>query len=336
MTLARRLHSIFDWRPLALAALVLLPVMALCLVVGDPVWLKAAVVTVSTFIAFERGELSPLGVVVHAVAIMAAFLVLMFALRVPALFVLAASLLAAGAVWISGFDRKLRSVGNFTFIPALYIACETGENIPPDLLANHAIEQLPYFAASALPVLALSLVYDSVCKPCALSHGRNAFRLRRPSSDNEPIPIGEAVVAVVLAVAAAATLVEWRHLDHGQWVVWSAASVVTGDAGAAHHKLRARAIGAVLGVPAGIVLGFLLPHGPVAYGLAVVVSLLTLVAFRSYLLAFGTRCAAIAAALVIAEQSTVIAAERVVNVLIGGVVGVAFVLATHAVARLFR
>ena len=129
--------------------------------------------------------------------------------------------------------------------------------------------------------------------------------------------MAEAVIAVILAVAAAASLVEWRHLDHGQWVVWSGASVVTGDAGAAHLKLRDRAVGAFLGVPAGITRGFFVPHGPLAYGLAIVVSLLTLVAFRSYLIGFGTRCAAVAAALVIAEQSTVIAAERVINVLLG-------------------
>ena len=90
---------------------------------------------------------------------------------------------------------------------------------------------------------------------------------------------------------------EWGHLDHGQWVIWSAASVVTGDAGAAHLKLRDRAVGAFLGVPAGIGLGLFLPHGPIAYGMAVVASLMTLVAFRSYLLGFATRCAAIAAAL---------------------------------------
>ena len=63
---------------------------------------------------------------------------------------------------------------------------------------------------------------------------------------------------------------------------------------------------------------------------------MTLVAFRSYPLGFGTRCAAIATALVIADQSTLIAAERVINVLIGGIVGVAFVLATHALARMSR
>ena len=50
---------------------------------------------------------------------------------------------------------------------------------------------------------------------------------------------------------------------------------------------------------------------------------------------FATRCAAIAAAFAIADQSAVIAAERVINVLIGGIVGW-HSCATHTVARLFR
>ena len=335
MTLAARLRSIFDGRQLGQTAFVLSPVLALSFITGDPVWLKAAVVTVSTFIAFERGHLAPLGVLLHAAAILAGFLLLMLALRVPALFVLAAALLAAAAVWISTYDRKLRSVGNFTFIPALYIACETGENAPASALAARAVELLPYLAASALPVFVLAVIHELVSEPAARRE-QNPFSLRRHGPDNEPIPVAEAVMAVVLAVAAAATLVEWGQLEHGQWVIWSAASVVTGDAGAARLKLRDRAVGAFLGVPAGIGLGLLLPHGPIAYGMAVVASLMTLVAFRFYLLGFGTRCAAIAAALVIADQSTIIAAERVINVLIGGFVGVAFVLATHAVARFFR
>ncbi|RCS25895.1 FUSC family protein [Phyllobacterium salinisoli] len=314
----------------------LAPILALSLVTGYDAWLKAAVVTISTFIAFERGRLTPLGVFLHAIAILAGFLLMISALRVPLLFVLAASLMAAGAVWMTTYGRKLRSVGNFTFIPALYIACETAENTSPGMFMARAVELLPYLAVGALPVLILAIVHELIPDTEAAQRARNLFRLRRDGADEERIAAGEAVIAVILAVAAAATLVEWRHLDHGQWVVWSAASVVTGDAATAHLKLRDRAIGAFLGVPAGIGLGFFLPHGPLSYGLAVVASLMTLVAFHSYRLGFGTRCAAIAVALVIADQSTVIAAERVVNVLIGGIIGVAFVFAVHAMVRMSR
>ena len=50
----------------------------------------------------------------------------------------------------------------------------------------------------------------------------------------------QAVLAVTLAVACSATLVAWRHIEYGQWAIWSSASVVTGNAASAHLKLRDR------------------------------------------------------------------------------------------------
>jgi hypothetical protein len=43
-------------------------------------------------------------------------------------------------------------------------------------------------------------------------------------------------------------------------VIWSAASVVTGDAASARRKLNDRLLGAFVGVPIGVTLGFLMPH----------------------------------------------------------------------------
>lgn len=130
-------------------------------------------------------------------------------------------------------------------------------------------------------------------------------------------------------MAAAALLVEWRHIDNGQWAIWSAASVVTGDAATARVKLRDRGLGALAGVPLGLAAGHALPHGALVYTLATLASVLTLVAFRHYATGFGARCACIACASWVAQQSTAIAAERVVNVLAGGLIGIACVLATH-------
>lgn len=70
----------------------------------------------------------------------------------------------------------------------------------------------------------------------------------------------QAVLAVTLAVACSATLVAWRHIEYGQWAIWSSASVVTGNAASAHLKLRDRGLGALLGVPLGLAVGAALPH----------------------------------------------------------------------------
>jgi uncharacterized membrane protein YdjX (TVP38/TMEM64 family) len=92
----------------------------------------------------------------------------------------------------------------------------------------------------------------------------------------------------------------------------------------------------VLGVPLGLVLGTMAPHSAVLYDLATLAAVLTLVAFRSYVISYGTRCALIAFAVVVAGQSVAIAGERVMNVLLGGCIGIGFVLAVNAMTNRWR
>ena len=57
------------------------------------------------------------------------------------------------------------------------------------------------------------------------------------------------MIAVALAVGLAALFAEWRHVPYAQWLVCSAASVVTGDAVSARRTLGDRLVGALVGVP---------------------------------------------------------------------------------------
>jgi hypothetical protein len=90
-------------------------------------------------------------------------------------------------------------------------------------------------------------------------------------------------------------------------------------------------IGALIGVPFGILFGQFIPHDMFAYDLTVLLSILTLVAFRRYVLGFALRCALIAMAFVVAGSTIGVAAERVMNVLMGGLAGYVFVLAVNGV-----
>jgi uncharacterized membrane protein YccC len=105
--------------------------------------------------------------------------------------------------------------------------------------------------------------------------------------------------------------------------------VVTGDAASARRKLGDRLLGAFVGVPIGVSLGFLMPHNGIVIGLATVGTVLSLVAFRRYPLAFGLRCTLVALAIIDADQSMAFAVERVENVVLGGVIGLAFVFGVH-------
>lgn len=323
--LAARAGRAFDLPTLGRTLAVCAPTIALYGATGDARWLLASIATVSIAIAVERVGIAPLGALAQGAAIVAGFLSLSCALSAWPAFVAGCAMLAAAAVALSRCGARLRSLGNFVFIPSLYLTCEAAA-------AHHSATRLvPYLGAAMLPAIALSGVQAWRNAPAAhrlhaLARWRGARELGRPAASSDA---AQAIVAVALAVAAAALLVEWRHIDNGQWVIWSAASVVTGDAATARVKLRDRGLGALAGVPLGLAAGHALPHGALVYTLATLASVLTLVAFRHYATGFGARCACIACASWVAQQSTAIAAERVVNVLAGGLIGIACVLATH-------
>lgn len=322
---AARAGRAFDLPTLGRTLAVCAPTIALYGATGDARWLLASIATVSIAIAVERVGIAPLGALAQGAAIVAGFLSLSCALSAWPAFVAGCAMLAAAAVALSRCGARLRSLGNFVFIPSLYLTCEAAA-------AHHSATRLvPYLGAAMLPAIALSGVQAWRNAPAAhrlhaLARWRGARELGRPAASSDA---AQAIVAVALAVAAAALLVEWRHIDNGQWAIWSAASVVTGDAATARVKLRDRGLGALAGVPLGLAAGHALPHGALVYTLATLASVLTLVAFRHYATGFGARCACIACASWIAQQSTAIAAERVVNVLAGGLIGIACVLATH-------
>lgn len=323
--LAARAGRAFDLPTLGRTLAVCAPTIALYGATGDVRWLLASIATVSIAIAVERVGIAPLGALAQGTAIVAGFLSLSCALSAWPAFVAGCATLAAAAVALSRCGARLRSLGNFVFIPSLYLTCEAAA-------AHHSATRLvPYLGAAMLPAIALSGVQAWRNAPAAhrlhaLARWRGARELGRPAASSD---VAQAIVAIALAVAAAALLVEWRHIDNGQWAIWSAASVVTGDAATARVKLRDRGLGALAGVPLGLAAGHALPHGALVYTLATLASVLTLVAFRHYATGFGARCACIACASWVAQQSTAIAAERVVNVLAGGLIGIACVLATH-------
>jgi hypothetical protein len=97
---------------LASAMVVLAPIICAAVTTGQTAWLRAGLVTISTFIAMQRSGLAPLGVLLHGMAIVAGFMALLYALIVPQLFVLGCACLAAGSILVTAKGAKLRSLGN--------------------------------------------------------------------------------------------------------------------------------------------------------------------------------------------------------------------------------
>lgn len=331
--MAKAIDAEIRFGPAGRAVLILAPLGLLAVLTGNDMWLRAAVAAISVFIASLRAGLAPLGSLLHGLVICACFFILLTALSVPPLFIGGCAALAMAAISLSRWGKGFRSLGIWTFIPALYLACETAEDVSPPGLAAKGLVFLPYMAAAMMLPLALGSFDDARryvrARPAAVPwHGHARRLLQSPMGRGGAAYRAQALTAAC-AVGLAASLVEWAHMGHGQWVIWSAASVVTGDWTSAWQKLRQRTSGAFMGVPIGAALGAVLPHDEFVSGFAILGAIVTLVAFTTYTIEFTARCLLTAVALVALSGSTDAAASRVENVLIGGAIGLAVVYIGH-------
>jgi hypothetical protein len=324
--------DIFDHRSLTKAVVALSPLMLAALASGQSIWLQVSLVTISVFIGAERARLAPLGVLMHGFAVAVGFLALVAAFEDPLLFVAGSVVLGAVSVLVTAQGSELRWVGTFTIIPVLYLAFEAADGVAPNALLGRGLHLFPYLLAAMVPVLLLAAFDHHRIRTPAVPRFRHFAKILSRTEAPPTVPYWEATIAAALGVLVTASLVEWFHIDHGQLVIWSAVSVVTGDVASARLKLRDRVVGAITGVPAGIAVGWLLPHDKIVYAAVALAALLTFVAFRRYVISFAARCACIAVAFMVVGESTISAGERIANVTLGGVIGILFVLAVHVVA----
>jgi hypothetical protein len=260
----------------------------------------------------------------------------MASLTVPLVFVLCTAALASLSILLTAKGTKLRSLGNFTFIPALYLTYEMSGGAPhPDLMAR-GVHFLPFIIAAVFPVMLLAAIEHSRVKSLGgnvIAHFGKIFSRKK---FGDPALYGEEMFTIALAVAVAAAFVEWLQLPYGQWVIWSAASVVTGNVYSGHKKLYSRTLGAIIGVPLGICLSFVIPPSTITLPLITVIGLLTLVSFRRYVVAISLRCACAALGVALVTHSHPLAALRAGNIMIGGLLGVLTVWGVHALTLWWR
>jgi hypothetical protein len=325
-----------DVTVLTQAILVLAPMLALALISGDSSWLLAMVVTISAYIGREQSGLAPVGVLLHGAAIAAGFFILVVSLAAPLVFVISTAALASLSILLTAKGMKLRSLGNFTFIPALYLTYEISGGAPQPSLMAHGVNFLPVIIAAVFPVMLLSAIKHNNVKPVGCSVIAHFGKIFSRIEFGDPTLYGETMLTVAVAVAVATAFVEWLQLPYGQWVIWSAASVVTGNAYSGYKKLRSRTLGAIIGAPLGICLSFVTPHSTITIPLITVIGLLTLVCFRRYVVAMSIRCACAALGVALVTHSDPLAALRAVNIIIGGLLGVLAAWGVHAFTLWWR
>jgi hypothetical protein len=306
-------------RELLRALIVVGPFVAAFFISHETALLNLGLIAVSLLIPALRLHLPPKVIAWHYLAILVTFAALFLAAPIKPLFVALTALTGFLAAAATRYGEHFRTLGNWVFIPAVYLACEVREGISDAEALRHAgiiIVSSPV----ALALVCGIQIYDQRRRADApTSFGPRAAEWLLPAS------------ATALAVFAAAALVEILNLAQGQWVMWSAASVVVGDLSASTDKLKQRAIGAFVGVPLGFLAGLALTQNRVGYALAVLAATLTLISFSRYIVGFGLRCFFIALAASFAGGASGIAEERVANVIIGGVFGLVAVALTDLV-----
>ncbi|SAL36683.1 hypothetical protein AWB70_02609 [Caballeronia cordobensis] len=319
-----RLTSEIKIWPLLRALAALSPFVVLALVTGNALWMKASLLAISTVIAEDRLALRPVGVAAHGLTIIAGTYLLLLAELVPAFFIIACMLLAAGVILLASRGERLRTLGTWTFVPVLILANELHGGRTVEALLRATPAYLPYLLVALMPGV-ISAYLRSRGKPAARWSNLDDFGARTP--------LGEDLAAMLASVGIAGVMVVYWRMENAQWVIWGAASIVTGAVDTARAKLQNRVIGVMAGVPIGIVLGrYLLPHSGMAVTLATLAGFLTLVAFQRYVVGYFFRCLFVALAIMLANQSVAEAFERLTHVLAGGVIGIACVLGMHAVA----
>ncbi len=326
-----------NWKELLLAILSLLPVLVGFMLFHEPMLFNVGLVTISLFIPCARIKSGIFIVVLQFVLIWFCFSVLFFALNKPYLFVLFCALLAFSTIYVTRYGSNLRTIANFIFIPAVYLACELRESL-------HGAALIPSYIKfiSLLPIALLSVILLLLAKNI-LTVNKKSKNLSMKSDiqtftskvfhpkirGEEKLNWLKEGLAIFFGVMLAATFVAYMHIAHGEWVIWSTAAVITGDMLSAKKKTQDRLIGLIFGIPLGFFLAQFLPKTTVVYSLAALGVMLTLIAFKKYRVAFGGRCFFIAVASYVATSTPQIALERVENVILGGIIGMASLYICH-------
>lgn len=312
--------TLLGFKPVAAirCLLAMAPFPAVFLLTGDREALTVGILGGGLFIACERLGLGVRLMLLHYVLALAAFAVLLACVGHPVWFTVMAAVLASAVVAATRDSAKLRSFGNWIFLPAVYLACELGGRVDgPERMAL-----LPsVLLYSLLAPVSVGLLRKLWPNPdlAAVHHSLGDVRRRFPEPNPDWVRHSVAAFASVLLVTGIA---EALQLPNRQWMIWSALSVIALSRDASRIKIKDRLFGVLVGCPLGLLVGLMVPPNEIAYSLAILLIFITLVAFEHYRIAFTTRCALVAFAALMAGGSFAIGEERMINVIFGGCVGV--------------
>lgn len=312
------LGEYIDLRKIYAALINLIPTIMLSSVFSDENWQQAMLVSISTFIVQDRLKTSPVMVIIHSMMISVCFLAFINLANHALLFSVICSSTAAFTLRLAGWGNNLRVAGSFTFIPALYLAFEFNKNLPDNFNYTCTLPLLLYIWIATLPTLVMSLFHQ--WRVFLRSHSL-FYRHKTPdlgAKSEYKLPL----IACAIAVFLCSMIVKYEHILQGQWLIWSAVSVITGEMKTSHRKYQSRVIGVAAGGLAGMLIGTVLPHNAFLVETGAIVIVLSLVSFKNYTMEYFIRCTSVAFVVTLLDEQTSLIFTRAFNVLIGGLIGI--------------
>lgn len=279
-------------------------------------WLPSGgLLTIALLIGVERCQRSLLLLLGHALVLAFSVSAFLAVESSAVLFTLICGLYGFLSLWIARLGARWTSVGSFTFIPALYLSLEL------HAAGLSEVEGMQLLAVGLPLSVGSVLLASAVLPPRGWSLGWRTWPL--PSEQRRQL--GRQALLRALAVTVSAVAVSVWQPPFGQWGIWSAASVATGEITTARRKGLDRFVGALIGLPAGALVALLLPRSAPVHALGIALTLLTLVAFQNYRAAFASRCALIVITAATAGQGQGVGLDRFLLVLLGGMVALVLV-----------
>lgn len=333
------IRRLFDLPQCGRTALVTLPAIGLYLYSGDLYVLKAAMISVYLLIVTESIRPSGLLLLLHAAVIALSIGLFCLTFSKPWLFVPLCASYAAITHSVARWGEGWRAISVFSFIPALYLGCEL--NATPNITAAY-YHVLQYYPVAVIPVMLVSFGRLYCLRDCSwLEALREYCRVgqilpRQPvTAEIERLSIDGATIRA-LAVFLAAAMVEQFHLDAGEWIIWSAASVSTGAMVSTRSKHYDRLFGVLVGVSLGLSVSRWVPASDALYGLAILGISVSIATVRDYRLAFSIRCFLCVVSAAALGQSSAVGWLRLSNVVLGGIMGMAAMYLYHLITRMRR
>lgn len=309
-------HGAVLWRWVPIISAAILPSIAVSMLTGNLIWLLASFFAVCSIIPYISSHGIKWFTLLNGLLICGiAYILHLMLLEHWYYFLISITILAVFMGFIDNAHAELRNLSSWIIIACVYGAVK---------LSDASITVMTLWAMTGLVASGVIMVLMLPLKDRAtLSHIKFV-----PIKHEQFLFNFKYMLPTLISISVC----HYLKLSEPEWVIWSSLSVVYPELEAVLLKFKRRATAGGIGVFSGLAIGLVLPHSILVPYFCFIVICLSLKVFRDYFIAYLVRsgCVVIYA---INQGSIQIAFDRILNVVLGGLIGL---LSTYALIYLYR